>query len=144
LIDYFSKVQVLYGGNALFSMYYYSKVQVLYGGNTLFSMYYYSKVQVLYGGNALFDYEVDESFWDDVFKAFYALLFIVVFMFILTSFSLWLTVCGILSILCSFPLAIFFYTVVFDITGLGILNGAAAFVIIGIGEFFWLLHFVCR
>ena len=55
-------------------------------------------------------------------------------MLILTAGSLWLTIMGLCSILLSAPLAIFFYRVVFGIIGLGILNGAAAFVIIGIGE----------
>ncbi|ESO91123.1 hypothetical protein LOTGIDRAFT_153557 [Lottia gigantea] len=91
------------------------------------------KVQVLYGGNELFDYEIDSTFWGDITMAAYSLGSIFIIMFILTSFSPWLTVCGIWSILLSFPVAFFFYRVVFKINALGILNGAAAFVIIGIG-----------
>ncbi len=53
----------------------------------------------------------------------------------LTSFSVWLTFWGIVSIVLSFPVAFFFYREVFRVMTLGILNGAAAFVIIGIGEF---------
>nr|KAG5704741.1 hypothetical protein BaRGS_005197 [Batillaria attramentaria] len=91
------------------------------------------KVQVLYGGNELFDYEVESTFWADVRMAVYACIAIALFMFILTSFSIYLTFMGILCIVLSFPLAFFFYRVVFNILALGILNGAAAFVIIGIG-----------
>lgn len=95
-----------------------------------------SKVQVLYGGNEIFDHEVDATFWNDVRLAFFTLIFIVIFMFILTSFSLWLTCWGILSIVLSFPLALFLYREVFGVVSLGILNGAAAFLIIGIGKLF--------
>ncbi|XP_067658101.1 protein dispatched homolog 3-like isoform X2 [Haliotis asinina] len=91
------------------------------------------KVQVLYGGNELFDYEVDMTFWNDIKMAYFTLGFIILLMFILTSFSVWLTFCGMLSIILSFPLALFFYRRIFHIDALGILNGAAAFVIIGIG-----------
>lgn len=91
------------------------------------------KVHVLYGGNELFDYEVESTFWADVRMAVYACIAITLFMFVLTSFSFYLTFMGILCIVLSFPLAFFFYRVVFNILALGILNGAAAFVIIGIG-----------
>ncbi|KAL8601691.1 hypothetical protein ACOMHN_033867 [Nucella lapillus] len=91
------------------------------------------KVHVLYGGNELFDYEVESTFWSDVKMAIIAASCIAVLMFIMTSFSFFLTFTGLLCIALSFPLAIFFYRVVFNIVGLGIMNGAAAFVIIGIG-----------
>ncbi|XP_055958468.1 protein dispatched homolog 3 isoform X2 [Patella vulgata] len=92
-----------------------------------------SKVQVLYGGNEIFDYEIDSTFWRDIKMAAYSLASIIFIMFILTSFSPWLTILGIWSIMLSFPLAFFLYRIVFNINALGILNGAAAFVIIGIG-----------
>lgn len=94
------------------------------------------ELRILYGGNMLFDWEVDKTFWDDIKLAGFSLGFIVLFMFILTSFSGFLTFWGIYSILLSFPLALFFYRAVFKMTHLGILNGAAAFVIIGIGDLF--------
>ncbi|KAJ8319852.1 hypothetical protein KUTeg_001439 [Tegillarca granosa] len=90
------------------------------------------KVQVLFGGNEIFDYEVDNTFWNDLRLAIISAASIAVFMMILTS-SLWLTLWGIVSICLSFPLAFFFYRVVCGIRALGILNGVAAFVIIGIG-----------
>ena len=94
----------------------------------------FSQVSVLYGGNEIFDYEIETTFWNDVKLAGFALGAIFILMLILTSGSLWLTIMGLCSILLSAPLAIFFYRVVFKIIGLGILNGAAAFVIIGIGK----------
>lgn len=89
---------------------------------------------MLYGGNEIFDYEVETTFWNDVRLAVYALVSIFILMLVLTGGSLWLTFWGYVSILLSAPLAIFFYRVVFKVVGLGILNGAAAFVIIGIGK----------
>ena len=94
----------------------------------------FSKVRVLYGGNELFDYEVESTFWSDVRMAVFAVVSIAVLMFIMTSCTMFLTLMGLWSIILSFPFAIFFYRVVFNIVGLGIMNGAAAFVIIGIGE----------
>ena len=90
---------------------------------------------MLYGGNEIFDYEVETTFWNDVKLAIYALVSIFILMLLLTGGSLWLTFWGYVSILLSAPLAIFFYRVVFKVVGLGILNGAAAFVIIGIGMY---------
>ncbi len=98
------------------------------------SVYIFSLVQVLYGGHDMFDHMVDSIFWNDLTLAFFAAAFIVVFMFILTSFSVWLTCWGTACILLSFPLALFVYRVFFGRDLLGILNGVAAFVIIGIGE----------
>ncbi|WAR14743.1 DISP3-like protein, partial [Mya arenaria] len=92
-----------------------------------------NELSVLYGGNEIFDYEVETTFWQDLNLAVYALLAIFVLMLVLTSGSIWLTFWGFISILLSAPLAIFFYRVVFGVRALGILNGAAAFVIIGIG-----------
>ncbi|CAG5125021.1 unnamed protein product, partial [Candidula unifasciata] len=90
------------------------------------------KVRVLYGGTEIFDYEVTSSFWSDVRLAIISLVAICVIMLVL-SLSLYLTVIGIVVIGVSFPISLFFYRVAFGINALGILNGAAAFVIIGIG-----------
>lgn len=90
------------------------------------------KVQVLYGGNEIFDYEVSTTFWGDVHLAMVSLIAIFVLMLLL-SLSLYLTILGVVVISLSFPMSLFFYRVVFGINALGILNGAAAFVIIGIG-----------
>ncbi|KAK3589530.1 hypothetical protein CHS0354_041654 [Potamilus streckersoni] len=89
-------------------------------------------LDVLYGGKEIFDYEVDRMFWSDMRLAIYGLVCIFLLMLVL-SMSPWLTIMGMLSILLSFPIAIFFYRIVFNIIGLGILNGVAAFLIIGIG-----------
>ena len=93
-----------------------------------------SQVRVLYGGNDVFDYEVSSAFWHDVSLAIISVVTIVVLMLVLTSFSIWLTLCGVVTIVLSFPLAYFFYRVVFRDVALGMLNGAAAFVVVGIGN----------
>jgi len=91
------------------------------------------KVQVLYGGTDVFDYEVSSAFWHDIRLALISVVTIIILMFILMSFSIWLTFWGFVTIVLSFPLAYFFYRVVFNVVALGMLNGAAAFVVIGIG-----------
>ncbi|XP_033763193.1 protein dispatched homolog 3-like [Pecten maximus] len=91
-----------------------------------------NKIQVLYGGTEIFDYQVDSTFWNDVRMAYITMICICVIMLMLT-FSVWLTFWGVISIVLCFPLALFLYRFVFRISALGILNGVAAFVIIGIG-----------
>ncbi|XP_038677732.1 protein dispatched homolog 3 isoform X2 [Scyliorhinus canicula] len=91
------------------------------------------KVQVLYGGTDLFDYEVRRTFKNDMLLAFISSGCIAVLVYILTSFSVFLTFFGIASIGLSCLVALFLYHVVFGIQYLGILNGVAAFVIVGIG-----------
>ncbi|XP_069803447.1 protein dispatched homolog 3 [Dendropsophus ebraccatus] len=92
-----------------------------------------SKVQVLYGGTDLFDYEVRTTFNNDMLLAFISSSCIAVLVYILTSFSVFLTFFGIASIGLSCLVALFLYHVAFGIQYLGILNGVAAFVIVGIG-----------
>jgi hypothetical protein len=96
---------------------------------------------VLYGGNEVFDLQVTETFWNDLRLSFFAVAAIIVLMLILTSFSIWLTIFGLVTIVLSFPLAFFFYRVVFNIVSLGILNGVAAFVIVGIGQYLLAFRF---
>ncbi|XP_035696783.1 protein dispatched homolog 3-like [Branchiostoma floridae] len=91
------------------------------------------EVGVLYGGPAIFDYEVLSTFWSDVKLALISVCLICALVFVLTSFSAWLTFFGMCSIILSFMVAFFLYRVVFQIKALGILNGVSAFVIIGIG-----------
>ncbi|KAI8489751.1 GRB10 interacting GYF protein 1 [Branchiostoma belcheri] len=91
------------------------------------------EVGVLYGGPAIFDYEVLTTFWSDVKLALISVCLICALVFVLTSFSGWLTLFGMCSIILSFMVAFFLYRVVFQIKALGILNGVSAFVIIGIG-----------
>ncbi|XP_014465851.2 protein dispatched homolog 3 isoform X1 [Alligator mississippiensis] len=92
-----------------------------------------SKVQVLYGGTDLFDYEVRKTFNNDMLLAFISSSCIAVLVYILTSCSVFLSFFGIASIGLSCLVALFLYHVVFGIQYLGILNGVAAFVIVGIG-----------
>ncbi|XP_032750594.1 protein dispatched homolog 3 [Rattus rattus] len=92
-----------------------------------------SKVQVLYGGTDLFDYEVRRTFNNDMLLAFISSSCIAALVYILTSCSVFLSFFGIASIGLSCLVALFLYHVVFGIQYLGILNGVAAFVIVGIG-----------
>ncbi|KAM9298786.1 protein dispatched homolog 3 [Gastrophryne carolinensis] len=92
-----------------------------------------SKVQVLYGGTDLFDYEVRNTFNNDMLLALISTSCIAVLVYILTSFSVFLSFFGIASIGLSCLVALFLYHVAFGIQYLGILNGVAAFVIVGIG-----------
>ncbi|XP_058493057.1 protein dispatched homolog 3 isoform X2 [Solea solea] len=92
-----------------------------------------SQVKVLYGGTELFDDEVRNIFYNDMMLAVISGGCITVLVFVLTSFSVFLTFFGLASIGLSCLMALFLYHVVFGVRYLGILNGVAAFVIIGIG-----------
>uniref|UniRef100_A0A8C2L012 Dispatched RND transporter family member 3 n=1 Tax=Cyprinus carpio TaxID=7962 RepID=A0A8C2L012_CYPCA len=92
-----------------------------------------SKVKVLYGGTELFDDEVRKTFHSDMLLALFSGGCITVLVYVLTSFSVFLTFFGLASIGLSCLMALFLYHVVFGVQYLGILNGVAAFVIIGIG-----------
>ncbi|XP_074525615.1 protein dispatched homolog 3 [Halichoeres trimaculatus] len=92
-----------------------------------------SQVKVLYGGTELFDDEVRHTFHNDMMLAVISGACITVLVYILTSFSVFLTFLGLTSIGLSCLMALFLYHVVFGVRYLGILNGVAAFVIIGIG-----------
>ncbi|XP_047447111.1 protein dispatched homolog 3 [Mugil cephalus] len=92
-----------------------------------------SQVKVLYGGTELFDDEVRHTFHNDMMLAVISGACITALVFVLTSFSVFLTFFGLASIGLSCLMALFLYHVVFGVRYLGILNGVAAFVIIGIG-----------
>ncbi|KAG9354736.1 hypothetical protein JZ751_001449 [Albula glossodonta] len=91
-----------------------------------------NQVKVLYGGTELFDDEVRRTFHSDMLLALISGGCIAALVYVLTSFSVFLTFFGLASIGLSCLTALFLYHVVFDIRYLGILNGVAAFVIIGI------------
>ncbi|XP_051509126.1 protein dispatched homolog 3-like [Myxocyprinus asiaticus] len=92
-----------------------------------------SKVKVLYGGTELFDDEVRKTFHSDMLLALFSGGCITILVYVLTSFSVFLTFFGLASIGLSCLVALFLYHVMFGVKYLGILNGVAAFVIIGIG-----------
>ncbi|XP_061623324.1 protein dispatched homolog 3 [Phyllopteryx taeniolatus] len=92
-----------------------------------------SQVKVLYGGTELFDHEVRHTFRNDMMLAVISGICITLLVYVLTSFSAFLTFFGLASIGLSCLMALFLYHVVFGVRYLGILNGVAAFVIIGIG-----------
>ncbi|XP_065061104.1 protein dispatched homolog 3-like [Rhopilema esculentum] len=91
------------------------------------------EVTVLYGSSEIYDYEIKHTFYHDVMLAVISFGLIILLLFILTSFSLWLTIFGVLTIVFSFPLSYFVYRVLLGINTVGILTGTTAFVIIGIG-----------
>ena len=93
-----------------------------------------SQVDVLYGGTEIFDHEVSETIYHDTLLSIPTFLAICVLLLVFTSFSAWLTLCGLLSIIYSFCCAYFCYHVFFRIEALGLLNVVSVFVIIGIGE----------
>lgn len=122
-----------------------------------------SQVKVLYGGTELFDDEVRHTFRNDMMLAVISGACITLLVYLLTSFSgtgrpaprsiaqandarvsiislfsrvsvVFLTFFGLASIGLSCLMALFLYHAVFGVRYLGILNGVAAFVIIGIGE----------
>uniref|UniRef100_A0A3Q2FR85 Dispatched RND transporter family member 3 n=1 Tax=Cyprinodon variegatus TaxID=28743 RepID=A0A3Q2FR85_CYPVA len=90
-----------------------------------------TEVKVLYGGTELFDDEVRHTFYNDMMLAVISGACITALVYFLTSFS-FLTFFGLASIGLSCLMALFLYHVVFGVRYLGILNGVAAFVIIGI------------
>ena len=95
--------------------------------------FFYSEVTVLYGSSEIYDYEIKHTFHHDVMLAVVSFGLIILLLFILTSFSLWLTIFGVLTIVFSFPFSYFVYRVLLGINTVGILTGTTAFVIIGIG-----------
>jgi len=88
---------------------------------------------VLYGGTEIFDHEVEEAINHDQLLAIVSLALVVPLVFILSGFSLFSTITAICTLGSCFPLAFFFYRVVFGIKAVGLLNVVSVFVIIGIG-----------
>ncbi|CAB4028439.1 patched domain-containing 2, partial [Paramuricea clavata] len=91
-----------------------------------------NQVSILYGGGDLFDYLVDNALSSDIRLAAISLGLVILLLIILT-FSWWLSLMAVITIMCSVAKAYFFYRVVFGIQYMGILNGVSLFVIIGIG-----------
>ena len=90
-------------------------------------------VRVLYGGQQVFDYEVNKTLWEDMYLAFYTILFVVVFLFVFTRFSPYLTVVGFISIVTPIAMAYYLFRVISGVRSVGILSGISVFIIIGIG-----------
>lgn len=90
-------------------------------------------VRVLYGGSDIFDYEVNKTLWEDIGLSVFTIAFVGAFVLVFTRFSIFLTVCGIVSILTPICLAYYLFRVVFHVQSLGILSGISVFIIIGIG-----------
>eukprot|EP00794_Sanderia_malayensis_P015269 gene15269-16845_t len=91
------------------------------------------QVTVLYGSPEIYDYEIKSTFYHDVLLAAISLGLVMILLFLLTSFSLWLTLFGVLTFVFSIPLAYFSYRVLLGVKTIGILTGTTVFVIIGIG-----------
>ena len=90
-------------------------------------------MRVLYGGTDIFDYEVNKTLWEDIRLSIFTMAFVGAFVLVFTRFSIFLTVCGIVSILTPICLAYYLFRVVFHVQSLGILSGISVFIIIGIG-----------
>ena len=101
--------------------------------NNVIILLCFRQVTVLYGSPEIYDYEIKHTFFHDVLFAAISFGLIVVLLFILTSFSLWLTIFGLLTIVFSVPFSYFVYRVLLRIDTIGILTGTTVFVIIGIG-----------
>lgn len=92
------------------------------------------KIQILYSWNDIIPDKLKISFWSDINLSILSFVFVFLIMFVLTSFSLFLTIMGIWAISLSFAVTIFVYRVIFNEYEIRIFNGAALFVIIGIGN----------
>ena len=100
---------------------------------SFYFLFQYSDVEVLYGGTEIFDYEVEQAIKHDELLACVSLGLVAPLIFILSGFSLSSTITAILTLAGCFPIAFFFYRVVFGIKVVGLLNVVSVFVIIGIG-----------
>ena len=96
-------------------------------------LFCYSDIEVLYGGTEIFDYEIEEAINHDKLLALVSLGLVAPLVFILSGFSFFSTIIAISTLLSCFPIAFFFYRVVFGIKAVGLLNVVSLFVIIGIG-----------
>ena len=88
---------------------------------------------MLYGGTEIFDYEVEKAVYHDRLLALVSLGLVAPLVFILSGFSFFSTITAISTLASCFPIAFFFYRVVFGIKAVGLLNVVSVFVIIGIG-----------
>ena len=72
-----------------------------------------SEVEVLYGGFNIFDYEVKHATIHDIILAAISLGLVLLLAFVMSGFSLWLTLVVLYTIASSFPVAFFVYTKIF-------------------------------
>eukprot|EP00117_Sycon_ciliatum_P000030 scpid9337/ scgid6270/ Patched domain-containing protein 2; Protein dispatched homolog 3 len=92
-----------------------------------------SKIQVLYGSPDIYDYQVITAVYHDIRLSIISIVLITLFVFILTSFSPFLTFICIEAVAMSLPLAYFVYRVLAGVSSFGLLNILSLFVITGIG-----------
>ena len=93
----------------------------------------HSDIEVLYGGAEVFDYEVNQAKLHDIKLAIISIVVIFFTMFILTGFSLFLTIWGGVAIVMCWVFALFFYRVILQYETFSLLTIITTFVIIGIG-----------
>ena len=72
----------------------------------------HSELEVIYGGTGLYDYQVDSAIIHDYLLAIASFVLIVIVVFVLSGFSVWLTVLGIYSVFSCFPWAYFVYRMI--------------------------------
>ena len=89
-------------------------------------------VDVIYASSEIFNYQILQMVYADIYYVIYALVFVAGYMLFHTG-SLFLTIVGIVNILCAFPLGYFLYREIFGLQNLSILCAVTLFVVIGIG-----------
>ena len=68
---------------------------------------------MLYGGPNVYEYEVQHASLHDIYLAIASLILVLVLTFVMSGFSIWLTLTAIYAIISSFPIAFCIYTNVF-------------------------------
>ena len=89
-------------------------------------------VDVIYASSGIFNYQILQMLHSDTYYVIYALVFVAGYMLLHTG-SLFLTLIGILNILCAFPLGYFVYREAFGHKNVSLLCTVTLFVVIGIG-----------
>ena len=90
-------------------------------------------MEILYGGAEVFDYELNEAKKHDITLAAISLSIVLVAMFVLTGFSIFLSLWGGMAIVVCYVMSLFFYRVVLGYETFSLLTVVTIFVIIGIG-----------
>ena len=90
-------------------------------------------MEVLYGGGDIFDYEVNQAKYHDLLLGGGSFAIVLVAMFVLTGFSLFLTLWGGAALVMCFLTSLFVYRVVLGYETFSLLTIVTIFVIIGIG-----------
>ena len=107
----------------------------LYITNRMSCLTHHRDMDVMYSdsGSVIFDTETSRAIEHDIHLAIPSGALILFLVFILSGFSIFSTITGVVAIITCFPLAFFVYWVILGIRAFGVLNIVSVFVIIGIG-----------